>query len=125
MNLTDINQIKDLLNRHGFRFSKSLGQNFLCAAWVPEDIADSAEIDGETGVLEVGKKADIIALDLSKPHLYPNFDTVSLITCSAQASDVCMTMVDGRILYENGVFLTLDEEKVRADMKAAVTRLYK
>ena len=62
-------------------------------------------------MLAVGKKADIIAIDLSKPHLYPNFDTPALLTCSAQAGDVCMTMVDGNILYENGEFKTLDENK--------------
>lgn len=76
-------------------------------------------------MLAVGKKADIIALDLSKPHLYPNFDTPALLTCSAQAGDVCMTMVDGKILYENGEFKTLDENKVRADMERAVERLYR
>ena len=54
MNLTNINEIKDLLSRHGFRFSKSLGQNFLTASWVPEQIADEAELDENTGVLEVG-----------------------------------------------------------------------
>lgn len=51
MRLTDINDIKRLLSRHGFRFSKSMGQNFLTAAWVPEDIAEAAEIDERTGVL--------------------------------------------------------------------------
>lgn len=88
---------------------------------------NGAKLQGrnDTGVLEVGKKADIIAIDLTKPHLYPNFDTVALLTCSAQASDVCMTMVDGKILYENGLFLTLDAEKVTADMKQAVARLYR
>ena len=80
---------------------------------------------GDTGVLEAGKRADIIAIDLSRPHLYPNFDTAALITCSAQASDVCMTMVDGRILYESGEFKTLDADKVRADMERAVERLYR
>ena len=40
MNLTDYNEIRALLARHGFRFSKSLGQNFLTAAWVPERIAE-------------------------------------------------------------------------------------
>lgn len=54
MNLTDINQIKELLSRHGFRFSKSMGQNFLTAAWVPERIAAESGIDKNTGVLEVG-----------------------------------------------------------------------
>ena len=42
MNLTDYHEIRALLARHKFRFSKSMGQNFLTAAWVPEDIAASA-----------------------------------------------------------------------------------
>ena len=46
MNLTDYNEIRALLARHGFRFSKSLGQNFLTAAWVPARIADEAGIAG-------------------------------------------------------------------------------
>lgn len=54
MRLTDINDIKSLLVSHGFRFSKSMGQNFLTAAWVPEDIAEAAQLDENTGVLEVG-----------------------------------------------------------------------
>lgn len=54
MRLTDINDIKSLLVSHGFRFSKSMGQNFLTAAWVPEDIAEAAQLDEDTGVLEVG-----------------------------------------------------------------------
>ena len=54
MRLTDINDIKSLLASHGFHFSKSMGQNFLTAAWVPEDIAEAAQLDEDTGVLEVG-----------------------------------------------------------------------
>jgi len=96
------------------------------------EVLDMATINGaklqgrkNTGNIAVGMAADIIAIDMDKPHLYPNFDTVALLTCSAQASDVCMTMTDGKILYENGVYLTLDEEKVRFEMKQAVDRLYK
>ena len=54
MNLTDYNEIRALLTRHGFRFSKSLGQNFLTAAWVPERIAEEAGLDESTGVVEIG-----------------------------------------------------------------------
>ena len=54
MNLCDINQIKALLARHGFRFSKSMGQNFLVADWVPRDIAAASGAGPGTGVLEVG-----------------------------------------------------------------------
>lgn len=54
MNLCDINQIKSLLGRHGFRFSKSMGQNFLIEDWVPYDIAQASGAGKQTGVLEVG-----------------------------------------------------------------------
>jgi len=98
----------------------------------PETVLKMATINGaklqgrdDTGCLEVGKKADIIAVDFSnKPHLYPNFEPMALLVYSAQATDVCMTMVDGQILYENGKFLTLDKEKVLENAKAAVKRLY-
>jgi 16S rRNA (adenine1518-N6/adenine1519-N6)-dimethyltransferase len=54
MNLCDINVIKPLLQKHGFRFSKSKGQNFLTQSWVPREIAEAAGIDETCGVLEVG-----------------------------------------------------------------------
>jgi 16S rRNA (adenine1518-N6/adenine1519-N6)-dimethyltransferase len=66
MELTNIDQIKELLARHGFRFSKSLGQNFLTQAWVPEDIAASAELDDKTGVLEVGPGIGCLTKELSQ-----------------------------------------------------------
>ncbi len=54
MNLTDIRDIRALQARHGFRFSKSMGQNFLIADWVPRDIADAAGLDKHCAVLEIG-----------------------------------------------------------------------
>lgn len=65
MNLTDINEIKSLLARHGFRFSKSLGQNFLCADWVPQSIAGEAGLDADTGVLEIGPGIGCLTRELS------------------------------------------------------------
>ena len=65
MKLTDINQIKALLARHGFRFSKSMGQNFLVADWVPEEIAAAARIDRDTGVLEIGPGIGCLTAKLS------------------------------------------------------------
>lgn len=65
MNLTDYNEIRALLARHRFRFSKSMGQNFLTAAWVPEDIAASAGLDAGTGVLEIGPGIGCLTRELS------------------------------------------------------------
>ena len=66
MELTNINQIRELMTRHGFRFSKSMGQNFLTAGWVPEQIAEGAGIDRFTGVLEVGPGVGCLTAELSK-----------------------------------------------------------
>lgn len=66
MELCDINQIKALLNRHGFRFSKSMGQNFLVAPWVPEQIVQMSGIDERAGVLEVGPGIGCLTAELSK-----------------------------------------------------------
>lgn len=54
MDLCNINDIKALLARHGFHFSKSKGQNFLTQRWVPQRIVAEAGVDGSCGVLEVG-----------------------------------------------------------------------
>ncbi len=65
MELTNINEINGLLLRHGFRFSKSMGQNFLTARWVPQQIAEEAGIDENTGVLEVGPGIGCLTAELS------------------------------------------------------------
>ena len=54
IDLCSAQEVKGLLARHGFRFSKSKGQNFLIAPWVPQRIAEESGVDGSCGVLEVG-----------------------------------------------------------------------
>jgi len=54
VSVCDIQVMKPLLERQGFRFSKAKGQNFLVAAWVPERIAEEAGVDRGAGVLEIG-----------------------------------------------------------------------
>lgn len=78
----------------------------------------------DTGALAVGKKADIIAISLDGPHMLPAFDPLSMLVYSAQGSDVILTMVDGKILYENGDWKTIDAERTRHEVSAALKRLY-
>ena len=66
MNLTNYEEVRALLARHGFRFSKSLGQNFLIADWVPRELAAGAELDRETGVLEIGPGVGCLTARLSE-----------------------------------------------------------
>jgi 5-methylthioadenosine/S-adenosylhomocysteine deaminase len=97
----------------------------------PEEVFKMATSNGarmqrrnDTGALAVGKKADIVAINLDKPHLMPATDLLALMMYSVQASDVCMTMIDGQILYENGLYHTIDAEKARFDLQNAMGRLY-
>ena len=66
MNLTDYRDITALLQRHGFRFSKSMGQNFLTAAWVPERIAAESGITKADGALEIGPGVGCLTAELAK-----------------------------------------------------------
>lgn len=66
MGLCDIHVIKDVLGRHGFHFSKSLGQNFLTAQWVPERIAAECGADKDSCALEVGPGMGCLTNELSK-----------------------------------------------------------
>lgn len=65
MDLCDINEIKKLLVSHGFRFSKSMGQNFLIEHWVPRDIAASSGAGPGVGVMEVGPGIGPLTRELS------------------------------------------------------------
>jgi 5-methylthioadenosine/S-adenosylhomocysteine deaminase len=53
----------------------------------------------------------------------PAPEILPMLTYAAQATDVVMTMVDGNVLYENGQYLTLDREKVIADVLHSTQRL--
>lgn len=98
----------------------------------PEEVLKMATVNGarlqgrnDTGALEAGKKADVVAIDFrGKAHLYPAFEPMTTLVYAAQGSDVSMTMVDGKILYEDGKFTTLNPEKVIQNARAAIRRLY-
>lgn len=66
MDLCDIRDIKNLLGRHGFHFSKSMGQNFLIESWVPHDIAVASGADAGFGVLEIGPGIGPLTVQLAQ-----------------------------------------------------------
>jgi 5-methylthioadenosine/S-adenosylhomocysteine deaminase len=76
------------------------------------DAAKALSIDHELGSLEAGKLADIILVDLFKAHTMPMHMPVYRVTCFANAADVCMTMVGGRILMEDYRVVSVDEREI-------------
>ena len=65
-NLSDINEIKSLLSRHGFSFSKALGQNFIIDSEVCPEMADSAIPTSDYGVIEIGPGIGVLTVELAK-----------------------------------------------------------
>ena len=74
-------------------------------------------------VLAPGKMADIIMIDMDKPSMQPENNVVRNIIYSADNSCVKMTMIDGKILYEDGKFTTIDYEQTRKKCNELLTEL--
>ncbi|WP_379133709.1 amidohydrolase [Paenibacillus sp. sgz500958] len=80
-------------------------------------------IADETGTLETGKKADLILIDMNKPHLQPVHHVASLLAYSANGGDVDTTIVNGQILMRNRRLLTIDEEELFREVSVRAKRI--
>lgn len=79
----------------------------------------------ECGMLKLGMDADIVLLDFTAPHLMPCHNVLNGLVFSAKGGDVAMTMVRGRILYQNGRFPTIDLNAVVEELTSyAIPRLF-
>ena len=85
----------------------------------PKEILKMATVNGaisqgrrDCGSIKVGNRADLVVIDMDKAHLQPVFDILSNIVYSAQADDICLTMIDGQIVYKDGELTTIDSERV-------------
>ena len=70
----------------------------------------------QCGMLKEGLDADIVLVDFSAPHLMPCHNVMSSLVFSAKGGDVAMTMVRGKILYQNGRFPTIDLNAVVSEI---------
>ena len=69
----------------------------------------------DCGEIRIGARADLVLIDRTSLHNMPCFDDYAMLCYSAERSDVLLTMVDGRILYQNGTYTLIDEERLRYD----------
>ncbi len=81
-------------------------------------------IADHTGSLEVGKRGDVIAVDLGALHTVPAAAPWSQIAYAAKACDVKHVAVDGALVVRDRALLTLEVERVRAAARAAAARLF-
>ena len=109
-NLTNINVIKDILSRHGFSFSRALGQNFLINPSVCPKIAEMGNAQKGWGVLEIGARVGVLTRELA-----------------LRADKVVSVEIDGRLipvleetLADCGNVTVINEDVMKADL-AAIT----
>ncbi|NLG79790.1 MAG: amidohydrolase [Firmicutes bacterium] len=76
--------------------------------------ARALRLEAQVGTLESGKKADIILMDSTGPHMYPHHDMISHIVYSARSSDVRTVIIDGKVVMEDGALTVVDEKEVLA-----------
>lgn len=86
--------------------------------------AKALGLEKEIGSLEIGKKADMILIDLDKPHLIPVHDIYSTLAYSVNGADVEMVMIDGKIVMENYHIVTVDEDLVKKQVNQIVNHLF-
>ena len=77
------------------------------------------------GMIKEGMDADLILVDFSAPHLMPCHNVLNALVYSAKGGDVAMTMVRGKILYQNGQFPTIDLKSVVEELTTyAIPRVF-
>lgn len=81
------------------------------------DGAKTLGMDRKIGSLEAGKKADIILIDLNKPHLTPLYNEYSHLAYAASGADVDTVIINGKVVMENRRLLTINEEEVMSKVR--------
>ncbi|MBC7129958.1 amidohydrolase [Candidatus Bathyarchaeota archaeon] len=122
LDLFETMKVGALLQKHAYRDPKIMrAQEALRMATI--NGAKALGLADEIGSLEVGKKADIILIDFSAPHLRPLHDVYAGIVYAAHGSDVDTVIVNGEILMENRQIRLLDEEKIIEEAEEHAFRL--
>ncbi len=100
------------------------------ASMTPAQVLRSATRSGalaqgrnDAGLVKEGFKADLIVVDIDTPNMTPVHDVVGGLVYSIDGKDVCMTISDGKILYKDGEYKTIDIEKTKAEAKKAIEKI--
>ena len=115
-------QTAALLGKGVFRDPASLPANRLLKLATENGALSQGRSD--CGRIEVGKRADLVLIDLNALHNLPVYDPYASLAYSAERSDVLLTMADGRILYENGEYTSIDEERLKYEFQNAVAHYF-
>lgn len=77
----------------------------------------------DCGLVKEGFRADLIVVDIDQPNMYPVHNMLNNLVYAASGTDICLTMADGKVLYEDGTYPTIDIEKAVSEANAATQRI--
>lgn len=123
------NNVCDVLGEARFAafVSRNFG-NFITAAEALEMAtlggAKALGLEDQIGTIEPGKRADIMAVSLDGLHQQPVADAVAAVVFSSNARDVILTMVDGKIVYRDGMSAMIDESELANDLNRLAQKLF-
>ena len=117
------NNATDMFGEMKFAATIHTGVNLDPLAIQPMDVLRMATCDGakalgrKTGQIKAGYTADLILVDFHRPNLTPCHSVADNLVYSATGRDVVMNMARGNIIYKDGVFFTLDLDKIQYEVK--------
>jgi 5-methylthioadenosine/S-adenosylhomocysteine deaminase len=80
-------------------------------------------IEDKAGTIEAGKKADIMVVDTTSPHMVPLYNPLSQIVYSATGGDVRDVIINGRIVLKNGEFTDLDIDEIIREVRKIARKI--
>lgn len=86
-----------------------------------EGSASALGLEGTVGRIEVGKKADLISINLRQPHIIPSQNLIHTLLESVNAGDVSDSIIDGKLVMKDREILTMDEEAIMAQAEKIYT----
>lgn len=126
------NNTLDILREMNLAALLQKGNDRVCDTMVASDFIPMATVNGaaaqgrpDCGRMQAGAKADLVLIDLDAVNSLPIHDPVTALLYSVSSSNVLMTMIDGRILYENGSYTTVDIEKTKQLTKKISSSFFK
>jgi len=118
-NLIEVMKTAALLQKVHYRDTSALTAHQVFSMATSQGAA-AIQMADQIGSLEVGKRADIVAVDLEKPNTTPCYDPIASLVYSGTEGNIHSVFVEGDLIYDNGRFTRIDEEDIlhRAQFKA-------
>ncbi len=121
-NLLDLQSVMYFTNKiHKYKEQdRSFLSNYQIFKMVTIDAAKVINKEKEIGSIEIGKKADLVVVDYEKPNMYPMYDIYTALVNSFTSENIDKVIVDGKIIYEDNQYKTVDYEKTFENFKKLV-----